>query len=273
MKRLSKALYFWSYLFAQLVSISLLAPTLRSMSPMKLGAKIPTEVIPTEAIPFYAGGLLFAIYSGIIMFLFIYNIWKIIPAAYARTTPGKAVGYMFIPLYSFFWIFQVLYGWAIDFNMNARRLNRNWPIASESIGRAASILWVVGSLVGILTWIGIPFQLITAMNIISLIFMAIFFYKTINVVNALTTEDMQIIAAETAPPKPSIKRGFGIASLVLGILSILTNILGTVPGILGIIFSLIQRKKEPEGFSKAGLILSIIGIAFGAIVAIVIFSR
>ena len=62
--------------------------------------------------------------------------------------------------------------------------------------------------------------------------------------------------------------GFGIASLVLGIVSIFfcwVPILGIVSGILGIVFSIKQKKIHPNGIAISGLVTSIIGLVFSAL--------
>ena len=33
-----------------------------------------------------------------------YRLWRLIPKDIAQTTPGKAVGFMFIPFFNFYWI-------------------------------------------------------------------------------------------------------------------------------------------------------------------------
>ncbi|MBN1592226.1 MAG: hypothetical protein JW941_03130 [Candidatus Coatesbacteria bacterium] len=48
--------------------------------------------------------------------MFIYSIWESIQGGRARTTPAKAVGYMFIPLFNIYWTFQVIWGFAEDYN-------------------------------------------------------------------------------------------------------------------------------------------------------------
>ncbi|HEX8846296.1 MAG TPA: hypothetical protein VF791_16740 [Pyrinomonadaceae bacterium] len=60
--------------------------------------------------------LLFVIYSVVVFCLLIYNMWATIQDGYARTTPGWAVGGLFIPFYNFYWIFQVFPGFATDYN-------------------------------------------------------------------------------------------------------------------------------------------------------------
>lgn len=76
----------------------------------------------------------------------------------------------------------------------------------------------------------------------------------------------------TAPEEASL--GFGIASLILGILSIITSCccgLGLITSILGIIFGCVQPKdysgKKP-GIAVAGIITSCVGILFSILVII-----
>lgn len=64
---------------------------------------------------------------------------------------------------------------------------------------------------------------------------------------------------------------FGVAGVVLGILSIIfisINGLGIVIAIVGLVFSNIQRRKMANKWSKAGIILNIIGIVLGIILII-----
>jgi hypothetical protein len=35
-----------------------------------------------------------------------YRCWKVLPVHFRATTPGKAIGYCFIPLYNFYWAFM-----------------------------------------------------------------------------------------------------------------------------------------------------------------------
>ena len=54
-------------------------------------------------------------------YVFIYKMWKAIQDGHARTSPGKAVGLLFVPLFNIYWIFQVLPGYATDFNAFVQR--------------------------------------------------------------------------------------------------------------------------------------------------------
>lgn len=62
--------------------------------------------------------------------------------------------------------------------------------------------------------------------------------------------------------------GYGVTSLVLGIISIILcwiPIFGLVSGILGIIFATKQKNIFPTGMATSGLVTSIIGTIFSAI--------
>ena len=46
----------------------------------------------------------------------IYTLWEKLQIANPRTTPIKAVGFLFISLFNLYWIFQCFWGFSIDFN-------------------------------------------------------------------------------------------------------------------------------------------------------------
>lgn len=70
-------------------------------------------------------GMAISIAGAITFYLFVYRIWDSIKDGQTRTSPGFAVGGLFIPFYNFYWIFQALPGFAADFNnyKTQRRIN------------------------------------------------------------------------------------------------------------------------------------------------------
>lgn len=78
-------------------------------------------------------GSVLAIAGGIAMLVSLHALWATIQPpprgvaepGTARTTPGAAVGFMFIPLFNFYWVFQAWVGLAADMNkaLDARRLS------------------------------------------------------------------------------------------------------------------------------------------------------
>jgi len=68
-----------------------------------------------------------------------------------------------------------------------------------------------------------------------------------------------------------VSHGFGVASLVLGIVSIVLlwfPPVAIVSGVLAIIFAVVQKKKESTGIATAGLVIGIIGTVLNGIILI-----
>ena len=74
------------------------------------------------------------------MLVFIHRMWASIQGGSARMTPGQAVGYLFIPFFNIYWIFQVFRGFARDFNSMLYRCDTNPEPLPEGIFLAFSII-------------------------------------------------------------------------------------------------------------------------------------
>lgn len=84
-----------------------------------------------------------AIASFVLFFIILYRSWNLIQDGYARTTPGKAVGFCFIPFFNFYWFFEAFGGLAKD--MNSFIYRRQLPIApnNEGVATAFSVLMLL----------------------------------------------------------------------------------------------------------------------------------
>ena len=69
--------------------------------------------IGLAVVPLIAAVVLFAI--------LLYRMWGVIQDGSARTTPDKAVGFLFIPFFNAYWAFIAVHGLAIDLNSYIRR--------------------------------------------------------------------------------------------------------------------------------------------------------
>ncbi|MGH9580726.1 MAG: hypothetical protein ACRD2R_07020, partial [Terriglobales bacterium] len=72
-----------------------------------------------------------------------YKAWAAIQDGHARTTPGKAIGLLFIPFFNFYWAFQALWGWAKDYNAYTARHGIQAPRMPEGLFLAYVILFIV----------------------------------------------------------------------------------------------------------------------------------
>ena len=78
--------------------------------------------------------------AAVIGWILMYKHWNQIQDGYQKTTPGKAVGFMFIPLFSLYWQFVCIHGLAQNMNAYADRHGVNMPRLNESLTLTQCIL-------------------------------------------------------------------------------------------------------------------------------------
>ena len=100
----------------------------------------------------YAG----VIFGAVIFWIYVYRMWKMIQDGHARTTPGKAVGFSFIPFFNFYWVFQALWGWSKDYNSFIQRNAISAPRMPEGLFLTWAIIIIPASLPLINYVAGIP---------------------------------------------------------------------------------------------------------------------
>lgn len=120
-------------------------------------------------------GALVLLYLVVVLWVLMYKAWAAIQDGYARTTPGKAVGFMFIPFFNIYWIFQALHGFAKDYNTYLDRHGVSAPKLTEGLFLAICIL----TLVSLVPFLGILAALV---NVVLVIIVA---GKVCDAVNAL----------------------------------------------------------------------------------------
>lgn len=106
MKRVSKAL------FLVLIGVSLgLEAILEAVAfPAVLSRQQTTA---NQLLPF---ATLAALFAWAVWLVLVYKMWAAIQDGNARTTPGRACGFLFIPLFNLYWVFQAVWGFAKDYN-------------------------------------------------------------------------------------------------------------------------------------------------------------
>jgi hypothetical protein len=76
---------------------------------------------------------LLMLYGLAVQLMLIYKAWSAIQDGQARATPGKAAGFMLIPLFNLYWMFQAIYGYAQDYNKYIARHGHNVPPLQENL--------------------------------------------------------------------------------------------------------------------------------------------
>ncbi|MEM1030728.1 MAG: hypothetical protein AAGN82_10280 [Myxococcota bacterium] len=73
-------------------------------------------------------------------FLLVHRMWRGIQDSQARMTPGRAVGFTFIPLFNLYWVFEVFPGFATDYNAYLERHRIQAPPMSRGLFLAMVLL-------------------------------------------------------------------------------------------------------------------------------------
>jgi hypothetical protein len=105
-----------------------------------------------------------------------YQLWKRIPADIARTTPGKAVGLGFIPLFNLYWAFIAYKGLGEDMNKALQRYGISYHV-NESLALPLCILLITAYIpFGWLPFIGSYIAILISLELFTL---GVFFIKSV----------------------------------------------------------------------------------------------
>jgi hypothetical protein len=103
----------------------------------------------------------FLLANVILTYVVIYKMWASIrDGNLARTTPGKAVGFLFIPFYNIYWLFQVWTGFPTDYNKYVEHHRLNVPALASGIYTVHPVLVALSVIPG-LNVLTAPISLIT----------------------------------------------------------------------------------------------------------------
>lgn len=128
--------------------------------------------------------LLWLFIMFIIMMLY-YKMWAAIQDGHARTTPGKAVGFMFIPFFNLYWMFQAIWGFSMDYNAYIERHS----IEARPLPAGLFLTFCILSLVGAIPYIG---MIINLANIVIFIIMVLKICDAVNVLPTRSDESLTV---------------------------------------------------------------------------------
>lgn len=89
-----------------------------------------------------AMGAVLGIYSTVIRFMLYYKMWAAIQDDEARISPGKAIGFLFVPLLNIFWSVYMFVGFAKNYNDFADRHSVATERLSKGMFLQYAILWI-----------------------------------------------------------------------------------------------------------------------------------
>jgi len=133
--------------------------------------------------------------SGIMTIILLYKLWDGLQVANPRSTPGKAVGLLFIPFFNWYWAFQCYWGFAVDFNNYISKKEYSIKKISQGVPMALCICVICGiiPIINMFTWIAV------------LVLLIIFFNQAIDGINSLVEIEVQNIPRDSNIQPPTTK--------------------------------------------------------------------
>jgi len=86
--------------------------------------------------------------SFVLFCILLYKFWELVPASQAETTPGKAVGFCFIPFFVFYWIYIAYYKLAKHYDV----FDNGNSIRTSTMAKIYCILFWASSGISILQY-------------------------------------------------------------------------------------------------------------------------
>ena len=142
--------------------------------------------------PAFLISLVSGICYGIAFYYFTVKLWEEIPMDIARSTPKKAAGYSFIPIFNIYWNFVAFHGLTKDMNKTALRLGKSEVVNCEKV-KGICFFWAVYSVVSVIAAFTAP----AGGTLVRLIVLdAVFVYQTWTTMQLILKGMDELIAAK-----------------------------------------------------------------------------
>lgn len=115
-----------------------------------------------------------SIASWVFQLIMVYKMWSLIPPEIARTTPGRAAGFMLIPLFNIYWVFVAFHGLAQDMNETLRYQGKR-----PSVNETMPLVYCISVVVSCIPYIG------ALAGMVNLVFIFLMYNELINGARAL----------------------------------------------------------------------------------------
>lgn len=217
---------------------------------------------PEAGLIFLAIGFLLLIVAMIFFYMILYQVWNFTIAKEndfgitpSIQTAGKAVGYLFIPIFNFYWLFKGIGKLPNDINSVAKRLELN-KFVPDNLGYGIALL----SLIGLIPYVGYVTAVINL-----LVLLPLFIKSCVEVCKLIDT-------SEKIPEKKSDVLGIEKipGELFIGIQTAITDRFGSVQFYWrflysGLFVALVGLSFILSDEEEAGVFVLIIGIAIALV--------
>jgi hypothetical protein len=168
-----------------------------------------------------AAGLLLVNVYLVSCLVLMYRCWSLIQDGQTAVSPGKAIGFLFVPFLNFVWLFVAIFGLALAMNRYADRHRFIAPRASALLGLAASIYALLLPIPFVGIGCGILFLLVMPMYMASIYRSGLCFCAG----NERFTDDDEPIAG---PMVSRVARLAGTVAITLSVIGVSLTVVGII---------------------------------------------
>jgi serine/threonine protein kinase len=163
-----------------------------------LGIVIITNVRSSDGEYKYPQALAF-IYVAIVMMVLLYRLWKAIQDGYARASPAQSIGFLFIPAFNVYWLFQAFWGFSRDFNRFVDRHALAISKLPEGLFLAANVTYTI---LVFTYWLPGLYQAVGLMNLVLLCLAVSKACDSVNALSACAADLAVESSGKLMPPLP-----------------------------------------------------------------------
>jgi serine/threonine protein kinase len=144
---------------------------------------------------FLAFQFLASLYAVIVVMILIYRLWEAIQDGHARTSPGRAIGFLFIPIFNLYWLFQAFWGFSRDYNRYVDRHESGVAKLPEGVFLASNITCLLSA---VTFWVR---DLSQAIGLVNAVLLCLAVSKACDSVNVLSGPARGL---SIGPPRPPV---------------------------------------------------------------------
>ena len=140
----------WSMLFFGGILSILLGGMVGGMLTQNNGPAVAGTTL-TIGFVLIALGALCIVFSGILVYIYLYRAWKCLQPGGANVSPSAAVGFLFIPLFNIYWIFKAMGGLPKQWNLITSSYSNTKNAPKLTLG--AFICMLLIPIIGQIIWL------------------------------------------------------------------------------------------------------------------------
>ena len=141
---------FWSMLFFGGILSMILGAMVAGMFSPDTAASLSDQTL-NIGLGLIILGYVCLLFSGILIYIYLYRAWKCLQPGGATVSPGAAIGFLFIPIFNIYWIFKAIGGLPKQWNLITSSFSNTKNAPKLTVGAFICLLLI--PVIGQIIWL------------------------------------------------------------------------------------------------------------------------